>query len=85
VRPRGTMSSKHVAEARRSTLEPIVIAELNVGRSRCGPLQEAIKALTGKERVDVTFADSIAADRSRGSRRGTGAKPVVLTVILTMY
>jgi threonine dehydrogenase-like Zn-dependent dehydrogenase len=54
VRPRGTIVLKStVAEGKPLNLAPIVIDEINVVGSRCGPFKEAIKALAEKS-VDVT-------------------------------
>jgi alcohol dehydrogenase len=54
VRPRGTIVLKStVAAGTAINLAPIVIDEINVVGSRCGPFKEAIKALAEKS-VDVT-------------------------------
>jgi threonine dehydrogenase-like Zn-dependent dehydrogenase len=54
VRPRGTIVLKStVAAGKAINLAPIVIDEINVVGSRCGPFKEAIKALAEKS-VDVT-------------------------------
>src|SRR3954464_11312194 len=54
VRPRGTIVLKSTAaDGKPLNLAPIVIDEINVVGSRCGPFKEAIKALSEKS-VDVT-------------------------------
>ncbi len=53
VRPRGTVVMKTtVAAAKPLNLAPIVIDEINVLGSRCGPFPEAIAALAARE-IDV--------------------------------
>ena len=53
VRPRGTIVLKStVAAGKPLNLAPLVIDEINVVGSRCGPFREAIRALAEK-RVDV--------------------------------
>ncbi len=53
VRPRGTIVLKTTAAAGKAlNLAPLVIDEINVIGSRCGPFREAIRALAEK-RVDV--------------------------------
>ena len=54
VRPRGTIVLKStVADGKALNLAPIVIDEINVIGSRCGPFKEAIRALSEKN-IDVT-------------------------------
>jgi threonine dehydrogenase-like Zn-dependent dehydrogenase len=54
VRPRGTIVLKStVAIGKSLNLAPIVIDEINVVGSRCGPFKEAVRALAEKS-VDVT-------------------------------
>jgi threonine dehydrogenase-like Zn-dependent dehydrogenase len=54
VRPRGTVVLKStVAGGRPMNLAPVVIDEVTVIGSRCGPFREAIRALAEKQ-VDVT-------------------------------
>jgi threonine dehydrogenase-like Zn-dependent dehydrogenase len=54
VRPRGTVVLKTtVAAGKPLNLAPVVIDEINIIGSRCGPFREAIRALAEK-RVDVT-------------------------------
>jgi len=53
VRPRGTIVLKTTAAAGKPlNLAPVVIDEVNIVGSRCGPFREAIRALAEK-RVDV--------------------------------
>jgi threonine dehydrogenase-like Zn-dependent dehydrogenase len=54
VRPRGTIVLKStVAVGKSLNLAPLVIDEINVVGSRCGPFKEAIRALS-ETSVDVT-------------------------------
>jgi threonine dehydrogenase-like Zn-dependent dehydrogenase len=54
VRPRGTIVLKStVAAGKALNLAPVVIDEINIVGSRCGPFREAIRALAEK-RIDVT-------------------------------
>jgi len=54
VRPRGTIVLKSTAAAGKPlNLAPLVVDEVSVVGSRCGPFREAIRALAAKE-VDVT-------------------------------
>ena len=54
VRPRGTLILKStIAGAHQVSLAPVVINEINVIGSRCGPFPEAIEALAAKQ-VSVT-------------------------------
>ena len=53
VRPRGTVVLKTTAAAGKPlNLAPVVIDEINIIGSRCGPFREAIRALAEK-RIDV--------------------------------
>lgn len=53
VRPRGTVVLKSTAAAGKPiNLAPVVIDEINIVGSRCGPFREAIRALAEK-RIDV--------------------------------
>jgi threonine dehydrogenase-like Zn-dependent dehydrogenase len=85
VRPRGTIVLKStVAEAKPLNLAPLVIDEINLVGSRCGPFKEAIKALAEKS-VDVT---SMIHKRMR-IEQGVeavelAAKPGILKVLITM-
>jgi threonine dehydrogenase-like Zn-dependent dehydrogenase len=54
VRPRGTLVLKStIAGAHRVSLAPIVINEINVVGSRCGPFPDALEALAAR-RIAVT-------------------------------
>ena len=54
VRPRGTLILKStIAAEHRVSLAPVVINEINVIGSRCGPFPQALEALTAR-RVSVT-------------------------------
>jgi threonine dehydrogenase-like Zn-dependent dehydrogenase len=54
VRPRGTIVLKTTTAAGKPlNLAPVVIDEINIIGSRCGPFREAIRALAEK-RVDIT-------------------------------
>lgn len=85
VRPRGTIVLKStVAEGKPVNLAPIVIDEINVVGSRCGPFKEAIKALTEKT-VDVTSMIHKRVKLENGiEAMELAAKPGVLKVLLTM-
>jgi len=85
VRPRGTIVLKStVADDKPLNLAPIVIDEINVVGSRCGPFKEAIKALTEKS-VDVTSMIHKRLKLDQGvEAMDLAAKPGVLKVILTM-
>jgi threonine dehydrogenase-like Zn-dependent dehydrogenase len=85
VRPRGTLVLKStVAAGKAINLAPLVIDEISVIGSRCGPFKEAIRALAEKE-IDVAsliyrrmkFDQALEAMRIAGS-------PGVLKVILAM-
>jgi threonine dehydrogenase-like Zn-dependent dehydrogenase len=85
VRPRGTIVLKStVAAGKALNLAPLVIDEIQVIGSRCGPFREAIRALAEKE-VDVV---SLIHRRMR-LEQGVEAmelagRPGVLKVILTV-
>ncbi len=85
VRPRGTIVLKSTVAAGKSlNLAPLVIDEITVLGSRCGPFREAIRALAEKE-VDVTslIARRMKLDQGvEAMRLATSAG--VLKVILTM-
>lgn len=85
VRPRGTIVLKSTAaDGKAINLAPIVIDEINVVGSRCGPFREAIKALTEKT-VDVTSMIHRRIKLEQGvEAMELAAKPGVLKVILTM-
>ena len=85
VRPRGTIVLKTTAAAGKPlNLAPLVIDEINVIGSRCGPFREAIRALAEKS-IDVV---SLIHRRMR-LEQGVEAmelagRPGVLKVLLTM-
>jgi threonine dehydrogenase-like Zn-dependent dehydrogenase len=85
VRPRGTIVLKStVAAGKALNLAPLVIDEINVIGSRCGPFREAIRALAEKQ-VDVV---SLIYRRMKLEQAveamSLAARPGVLKVILTM-
>src|SRR3954452_16762055 len=85
VRPRGTIVLKStVAQGKPLNLAPLVIDEINVVGSRCGPFREAIRALAEKA-IDVT---SLIHRRMR-IEQGVeameyAARPGVLKVLISM-
>ncbi len=85
VRPRGTIVLKStVADGKALNLAPIVIDEINVVGSRCGPFKEAIKALSEKN-IDVTSMIHRRMKIEQGvEAMELAAKPGVLKVLLTM-
>ena len=85
VRPRGTVVLKTTAAAGKPlNLAPVVIDEINIIGSRCGPFREAIRALAEK-RIDVT---SLIHRRMKLDQAveaiELAARPGVLKVILTV-
>ncbi|MGH7213440.1 MAG: MDR/zinc-dependent alcohol dehydrogenase-like family protein [Tepidisphaeraceae bacterium] len=85
VRPRGTIVLKSTAAASKAlNLAPLVIDEITVIGSRCGPFREAIRALAEKE-VDVA---SLIYRRMRLEQgveaMDVAGRPGVLKVILTI-
>jgi len=85
VRPRGTIVLKStVALGKPLNLAPLVIDEINVIGSRCGPFREAIRALAEKA-VDVNSLISRRMKLEQGvAAMELASKPGVLKVILTM-
>jgi len=85
VRPRGTIVLKStVADGKPINLAPIVVDEINVVGSRCGPFKEAVKALTEKS-VDVTSMIHRRMKLEQGvEAMDLAGKPGILKVILTM-
>jgi len=85
VRPRGTIVLKSTAAAGKPlNLAPVVIDEINVIGSRCGPFKEAIRALAEKA-VDVNSLISRRMKIDQGvAALELAAKPGVLKVIMTM-
>jgi threonine dehydrogenase-like Zn-dependent dehydrogenase len=85
VRPRGTIVLKSTVAAGKSlNLAPLVIDEITVLGSRCGPFREALRALAEKE-IDVTslIARRMKLDQGVEAMRLAGSAGV-LKVILTM-
>jgi threonine dehydrogenase-like Zn-dependent dehydrogenase len=85
VRPRGTVVLKSTAAAGKPlNLAPVVIDEINIVGSRCGPFREAIKALAEK-RVDVTSLIHRRMKIEQGvEAMELAGRPGVLKVVLTM-
>jgi threonine dehydrogenase-like Zn-dependent dehydrogenase len=85
VRPRGTVVLKStVAGGKPMNLAPIVIDEITVIGSRCGPFREAIRALAAKQ-IDVVSLIHRRMRIEQGLEAFELAKrPGVLKVILTM-
>ena len=85
VRPRGTIVLKSTAADGKSiNLAPIVIDEINLIGSRCGPFKEALKALSEKT-VDVTSMIHKRLKLDQGvEAMDLAAKPGVLKVIITI-
>jgi threonine dehydrogenase-like Zn-dependent dehydrogenase len=84
VRPRGTIVLKSTAAAGRAiNLAPIVVDEINVVGSRCGPFKEAIKALAEKA-VDVTTMIHRRMKIEQGVEAVELAKGGVLKVLVMM-
>src|SRR3954447_26959075 len=85
VRPRGTIVLKSTGAAGKAiNLAPIVIDEINVVGSRCGPFKEALKALSEKS-VDVTSMIHRRMKLEQGvEAMELAAKAGVLKVLLTM-
>ncbi len=85
TRPRGTIVLKStVAAGKALNLAPLVIDEINVIGSRCGPFREALRALSEKS-VDVTSLIHRRMKLEQGVEAMTlAARPGVLKVLLTM-
>jgi threonine dehydrogenase-like Zn-dependent dehydrogenase len=85
TRPRGTIILKStVAGGKPLNLAPLVIDELNIIGSRCGPFREALRALSEKT-VDVTSLIHRRMKLDQGVEAMTlAARPGVLKVLLTM-
>lgn len=85
VRPRGTIVLKSTAAAGKPlNLAPLVVDEITVIGSRCGPFREAIRALAEKQ-VDVAslIARRMKLDQGVAALE-LAARPGVLKVLLTM-
>jgi threonine dehydrogenase-like Zn-dependent dehydrogenase len=85
VRPRGTIVLKSTfAGGKPLNLAPLVIDEIQVIGSRCGPFKEAICALTEKQ-IDVTSLIHRRMKIEQGVEALTlASRPGVLKVLLTM-
>jgi threonine dehydrogenase-like Zn-dependent dehydrogenase len=85
VRPRGTIVLKStVAAGKALNLAPIVIDEINIVGSRCGPFREAIRALAEKQ-VDVLSLIHRRMKLEQGlEAMELASRPGVLKVLLTM-
>src|SRR3954465_14353487 len=85
VRPRGTVVLKStVAAGKAMNLAPVVIDEVTIVGSRCGPFKEAIRALAQKQ-VDVVSLISRRMKLEQGMEAmQLAGKSGVLKVILTM-
>jgi threonine dehydrogenase-like Zn-dependent dehydrogenase len=85
VRPRGTIVLKTTAAAGKPlNLAPLVIDEINVIGSRCGPFREAIRALAEK-RIDVASLIHRRVRIDQGlEAMDLAQRPGVLKVLLTM-
>ncbi|HZL36350.1 MAG TPA: alcohol dehydrogenase catalytic domain-containing protein [Tepidisphaeraceae bacterium] len=85
VRPRGTVVLKStVAAGKAMNLAPVVIDEINIVGSRCGPFREAIRALAEK-RVDVTSLIHRRMKLAQGVQAvELAGRPGVLKVLITM-
>lgn len=85
VRPRGTVVLKStVAAGKPMNLSPVVIDEISIVGSRCGPFREALRALAERQ-IDVTSLIHRRMKLEQGVDAFELAKrPGVLKVILTM-
>jgi threonine dehydrogenase-like Zn-dependent dehydrogenase len=85
VRPRGTIVLKStVAGAKPMNLAPLVVDEIAVIGSRCGPFREAIRALAEKQ-VDVVSLIHRRMKLEQGvEAMDLAARPGVLKVLLSM-
>jgi alcohol dehydrogenase len=85
TRPRGTVILKTTVAGRAAVnLAPVVIDEINIIGSRCGPFREAIRALAEKQ-IDVAslIHRRLKLEQSLEAM-DLAARPGVLKVILTM-
>lgn len=85
VRPRGTIVLKSTfAAGKPLNLAPLVIDEIQVIGSRCGPFKEALRALTEKQ-IDVASLIHRRMKIEQGvEAMNLAARPGVLKVLLTM-
>jgi threonine dehydrogenase-like Zn-dependent dehydrogenase len=83
TRPRGTLVLKStVAESRGTNLAPLVIDEITVLGSRCGPFPPALRALeTGSVDVRSLVSDRLPLERAEAAL-GRAAEPGVLKVLI---
>ena len=85
VRPRGTIVLKTTAAAGKPiNLAPVVIDEINIVGSRCGPFREALRALAEK-RIDVASLIHRRMKLEQGVEAiELAGRPGVLKVLLTV-
>jgi threonine dehydrogenase-like Zn-dependent dehydrogenase len=85
VRPRGTIVLKSTSAAGKPlNLAPLVIDEIQVIGSRCGPFREALRALAEKQ-IDVTSMIHRRMKIEQGvEAMNLASRPGVLKVLLTM-
>ena len=85
VRPRGSIVLKStVAQGKPLNLAPLVVDEIQVIGSRCGPFRQAITALAAKE-IDVASLINRRMKLDQGvEAMNLAGRPGVLKVILTM-
>ncbi len=85
VRPRGTIVMKStVAAGKAINLAPLVVDEITVIGSRCGPFREAIRALAEKQ-IDVASLIHRRLRITQGVEAfDLAARPGVLKILLTM-
>lgn len=85
VRPRGTIVLKSTfAAGKPLNLAPLVVDEINVIGSRCGPFREAIRALAEKQ-IDVASLITRRMKIEQGvEAMELAGRPGVLKVLLTM-
>jgi threonine dehydrogenase-like Zn-dependent dehydrogenase len=85
VRPRGTIVLKSTfAAGKPLNLAPLVIDEVQVIGSRCGPFKEAIRALAEKQ-VDVASLITRRMKLEQGlEAMALASRPGVLKVLLTI-
>ncbi|HEY8666854.1 MAG TPA: alcohol dehydrogenase catalytic domain-containing protein [Tepidisphaeraceae bacterium] len=85
VRPRGTIVLKStVAAGKALNLAPLVIDEITVIGSRCGPFREAIRALAEKSIDVVSFIHRRMKIEQGVEAMDLANRPGVLKVIMTM-
>jgi len=85
VRPRGTLVLKSThAEAHRLSLAPLVINEITVVGSRCGPFAPALAALAQKEIAVLPMIDRIYGLEEGPAALRRAAQSGTLKVLLSM-